>query len=172
MRRKAIVSALVVSIGAGATVGCESKAGTGALVGGAGGALVGGLIGSGSHARAGEGALIGAGVGALAGGLVGLGMDKSDEKKEKQRQEAELARERSYYNDGPTYAGQRMVAKTTVTRDDVIEWTRKGVKTEVIVDRIERSGQVFVVTAADENMMRDAGVSPDVILAMKRTRQR
>lgn len=170
--RRAIVSALVLSLGAGATVGCESKAGTGALVGGAGGALVGGLIGSGSHARAGEGALIGAGVGALAGGLVGLGMDKSDEKKAKEKREAEEARERSYYNDGPTYTGRPIVAKTTITRDDVIEWTRKGVKTDVIVDRIERSGQAFIVTAADENMMRDAGVNSDVILAMKRTSQR
>src|SRR4051794_38056093 len=117
--RKAVVSALVLSVGVGSMVGCDSKAGTGALVGGAGGALVGGLIGSGSHARAGEGALIGGAVGALGGALVGHGMDKSDEKKAREQRDAEAAREHQYYNGGPTYQGQAMVAKTQVTPNDV-----------------------------------------------------
>jgi uncharacterized protein YcfJ len=170
--RKGIVSALVLSIGAGTVGGCSSKAGTGALIGGGGGALIGGLIGSGSGARAGEGALIGAGVGAIAGGLIGHGMDKSDEKEEKERQRLEAERERQYYSGGPTYGGQPMVAKSQqVTANDVVEWTRKGVKTEVIVDRIERSGQSFYLSAAEENMMRDARVSDEVIGAMKRNRR-
>jgi outer membrane lipoprotein SlyB len=58
--------------------GCATKTGTGALVGGAGGAAVGGIIGSMSHARAGEGMLIGGAVGALGGALVGASMDEQD----------------------------------------------------------------------------------------------
>ncbi|MBC7783030.1 MAG: glycine zipper 2TM domain-containing protein [Burkholderiales bacterium] len=65
---------------AASLVGCQTKAGTGALIGGAGGALVGGLIGSYSHQRAGEGALIGGAVGAIGGALVGNAMDENDKK--------------------------------------------------------------------------------------------
>ena len=44
---------------------CESKAGTGALMGGAGGAIIGGVAGGGT------GALIGAGAGAFGGAIIG-----------------------------------------------------------------------------------------------------
>lgn len=64
------------------TSGCKTKAGTGAIVGGLGGAAVGGLIGSYSHARAGEGALIGGVVGAAGGALVGHAMDENDKDKD------------------------------------------------------------------------------------------
>jgi outer membrane murein-binding lipoprotein Lpp len=60
--------------------GCESKAQTGAVVGGAGGAGAGALIG-GSH-HAGEGALIGAAVGAAGGYIVGNEGDKKDMKQD------------------------------------------------------------------------------------------
>jgi len=66
---------LVATLASG---GCETKAGTGAIVGGLGGAAIGGLIGSNSHARAGEGALIGGAIGAVGGALVGHSMDEKD----------------------------------------------------------------------------------------------
>lgn len=142
-------------------VGCESKAGTGAIVGGLGGAAVGGVIGSYSHARAGEGAAIGAAAGAIGGALVGHAMDKADEKKAKEREASyNSSRNDAYgYNSGSGY----------ITKRDVIEWNSRGVKDEVIVDRIERSGQTFRLTGADENELRDAGVSESVIKAMKNT---
>src|SRR6478609_9590920 len=103
---RTLVKSVLILCTASSIIGCESKAGTGALLGGAGGAAVGGLIGSGSHARAGEGALIGAGVGALGGALVGHSMDKEDEKKAHDRQEYEAARSRQYsqnqYNQYPS----------------------------------------------------------------------
>src|SRR3954471_22802690 len=93
-----------------ASVGCETKAGTGALVGGAGGAAVGGLIGSMSHARAGEGALIGAGVGAIGGALVGNEMDKQDRQRERERE----------YTDGEY---RREAYSEAVSKRDVVKWT-------------------------------------------------
>lgn len=60
--------------------GCESKAGTGALIGAAGGALLGQAIGGNT-----TGTLIGAAAGAGGGALIGHAMDKSDEKKEKEK---------------------------------------------------------------------------------------
>lgn len=65
--------------------GCETKAGTGALVGGGIGALAGGLIGNNNGDHAVGGAVIGGAVGAIGGGLVGHAMDESDKKKEEER---------------------------------------------------------------------------------------
>src|SRR4051812_26864336 len=73
---KGLIGALL----AAPLMGCESHAGNGALIGGAGGAGVGALIGSMSHARAGEGALIGGAVGAVGGAIVGNEMDRHDER--------------------------------------------------------------------------------------------
>ena len=160
---------IVLSLCGLVSAGCESKAGTGAVVGGAGGALVGGLIGSKSHSRAGAGALIGAGVGALGGAAVGHSMDKSDEKKKQQEQEQNKYRERdttataSATPPPPTPAN----ASNAVSRADIMSWSRSGVKDEIIIDRIQRSGQTFTITATDEQQLKQAGVSDAVILAMK-----
>ena len=70
-------SALAAGMGL-AVVGCESHAGTDALVGGAAGAGIGALIGSVSHARAGEGALIGGAIGAIGGGIIGSEQDRRE----------------------------------------------------------------------------------------------
>jgi hypothetical protein len=89
MRRQCVCWGLAVSILGASVVGCESNAGTGAIIGGAGGAAAGGLIGSMSHARAGEGALIGGAIGAIGGALVGHGMDESDKKKAEENEYAD-----------------------------------------------------------------------------------
>jgi hypothetical protein len=167
---------IVLTLSGLVTAGCETKTGTGAVVGGAGGAVVGGLIGSKSHGRAGEGALIGAGVGALGGALVGHGMDKNDEKKKQQEQEQNKYRERDTTATAsatpppapppPTPAN----APNAVSRADIMNWSRSGVKDEIIIDRIQRSGQTFTVTAADEQQLKQAGVSDAVITAMKNNR--
>jgi hypothetical protein len=147
-------------------VGCATKTQTGALAGGLGGATVGGLIGSASHARAGEGALIGGAVGAIGGALVGHSMDKADENRDR---EARLASDTQ-----PRYADAAAVPtrERAVTKADVIKWNERGTRDEIIVDRIDRSGTVFHLTAADENQLRDAGVSESVIRSMKDTARR
>jgi uncharacterized protein YcfJ len=161
----------VVGLTAAAVVaGCESKAGTGAIVGALGGAAVGGVIGNNSKGRTGEGAAIGAAAGAIGGALIGHSMDKADEKKARERERYD-----SYENRGhSTYAYDRggTSASNYVTKRDVIDWNHRGVKDEIIIDRIERSGQVFRLTGADENELRDAGVSEPVIRAMKDTARR
>src|SRR5437879_10400666 len=75
---------LVGTIFLGGATGCETKAGTGALVGGAAGAGIGAIIGHNSHGRTGSGALIGGAAGALGGALIGNEMDKADRKREDQ----------------------------------------------------------------------------------------
>ena len=162
---KSAKTLLVLSL-AGAVLGCETKAGTGALAGGAGGALVGGLIGSASHARAGEGALIGAAAGAIGGALIGHAMDESDKKKERE------AENRTYTDRDYTTNSAYSASSTAVTPDDVIAWTQRGTREDIIIDRIERSNTVYHLTAADENRLRDAGVSETVIIVMRDTARR
>ncbi len=170
-------------------VGCETKAGTGALVGAGIGGAGGGLIGSKSHARAGEGVAIGAGVGALAGFLVGNEMDKSDTRdrdaaradyQQRDRDRYDSRRGNSYeYGSSDGGSGEyRYPAETSrladkqansLTKDDIIRWTNGGTRDDIIIDRIERSGVVFRLTAADENLLRDNNVSESVIRAMRDT---
>jgi hypothetical protein len=143
---------LVLTLAFGVLAGCSSKAGTGAVVGGIGGAAVGGLIGSKSHARAGEGALIGGAIGALGGAAIGHGQDKKDKHDEANNKPA------------PPPA-----TTAKVTRSDVIEWSQTSVSDDIIVDRIQRSGSTFYLTDADVKQLRDARVSERVINAMKAT---
>jgi surface antigen len=75
--RKGLMAVVAVGLGLG-SVGCASNAGTGALIGGAGGALAGAAIGSHSHSRAGAGALIGGAVGALGGAVIGSEIDRQE----------------------------------------------------------------------------------------------
>ena len=145
-------------------VGCETKGQSGALLGGLGGAAVGAIIGH-QSGHAGAGALIGAAVGTGGGYIAGNEMDKADERERDRYERATRVDRESRYQ---TSAG----SGRTVSKSQVIHWTRQGVKDEIIIDRIDQSGSVFSVTAADENELRDAGVSEEVIRSMKYTHAR
>ena len=160
--KRALLSVVTLGVLGAAVAGCETKAGTGALIGGAAGAGIGAIVGKQSHGHTAGGAVIGGAVGALGGALIGNEMDNQDR--------ADARRDRDY----DTYTSRRTVVRTTevraadvVTRTDVIEWTRRGDRDEQIIDRIERSASVPRLTARDENDLRDAGVSERVILSMK-----
>src|SRR5437868_2141753 len=102
--KQALLSAVALAVLIAGAAGCETKAGTGALVGGAAGAGLGAIIGKQSHGRTAEGALIGGAVGAIGGGLIGNEMDKNDRREARERD----ARYESRDGRGPI-----------VTRDDV-----------------------------------------------------
>ena len=74
-----LAALLLVGASAAGTVGCESHAGNGALIGGAVGATTGAIIGNNTgNGHTAGGALIGGAVGALAGGGIGGQMDKAE----------------------------------------------------------------------------------------------
>ncbi|RPJ49454.1 MAG: OmpA family protein [Candidatus Latescibacterota bacterium] len=89
--RKLIGACLVLSLAFGA-IGCTmSKAQKGAVIGGSGGALIGGIVGK----RAGNtaaGAIVGAAVGGATGAIIGNYMDKQAEEMEKNLEGAEVQR--------------------------------------------------------------------------------
>ena len=140
---------LSIALGAG-LAGCANNTESGMLVGGAGGAAAGAAIGS-TSGHAGSGAVIGGALGLIGGCLVGNSMDEADRRHDEQNQ----------YSASTSASG--------VTSENVIVWSRNGTRDEVIIDRIERSGTVFHLTAADQDTLRSQGVSDDVVRAMKAT---
>ena len=137
------------------SVGCANKTQSGAAIGAGTGVAIGAGVGSLVNSSAGAGALIGVGVGTISGALIGNALDEQD-----RRQEAEL-RERQPTTKG--YTGG------PVSKKDVVDWTHRGIKDEIIIDRIDRSGTRFKLTAADENSLRESGVREDVVRFMKDT---
>lgn len=138
--------------------GCANKTQSGAAIGAASGAALGAGVGSLVNSSAGVGALIGVGAGTISGALIGSEMDEQDR------------RHREELRQSPPASGY--VGNPKVSKDDVIDWSRHGVTDEIIIDRVDRSGTVFHLTAADENALREKGVSEDVVQAMKQTSRR
>ncbi len=133
--------------------GCESppsNAGQGALLGGAGGAILGGVVGHQLHNTA-AGAVIGAGAGALTGAVVGNKIDENDAKNRA------IIEQRLGH---PLGAGG-------VTVEDVVAMTRAGVAQEVIVTHVNNNGIARPLTTVDITFLTQSGVSPPVIQAMQ-----
>lgn len=96
INRFIITKSLLVLALSASVMGCANNTQNGALIGGASGAAIGGIIGANSHQRAGEGALIGGAVGAIGGALVGNQMDKNEEQQMQTRQEEQYQAQQQY----------------------------------------------------------------------------
>src|SRR5688572_17205281 len=164
--RRAVMSVLSLGVVWAAGAGCQSKAGTGALAGGGAGAGLGAIIGH-QSGKTGQGAAIGAAVGAIGGALIGNEMDKNDRRNHDRQHRASDYSETSEPAERPA-AGR----SGGVTKEDVVRWTQRGDRDDLIVDRIEQSGTTVRLSSRDENDLRDRGVSEDVIRAMKDTARR
>ena len=165
MRNNKAVRLIVVGLVGVGVGGCATKTQTGLLVGGAGGAAAGAAIGS-AGGNAGKGALIGGAIGLIGGGLIGHAADKSDEADRERQLRDEQQHSRQYASRSAAPARGRL------SKEQVVTWTQAGTRDDIIIDRIERSDTVFRLTAADEQHLRQQGVSEDVLYAMKDTARR
>jgi outer membrane lipoprotein SlyB len=132
--------------------GSQNNTGSGALIGGAFGALTGAAIGGRHHG--GEDALIGAAAGALMGGLIGNAADRE--------QEARLKAQSPQ-----TY--ERIDQGSPLSVADVKALAKAGISEDVIISQIKSSRTVFHLSAADIIDLRDAGVSDTVVNYMINT---
>ena len=143
---------LTVATSAVLLTGCESPNGTpdntgsGALMGGAVGALSGAAIAG--PRNAGVGALIGAAAGLIAGGLIGHSIA--------QQQQAELQQEAPQ-----TYV--RVEQGQPLGTTDVKALAKAGVSDDVIISQINNSHTVYHLSTADIIDLHNAGVSEKVI---------
>ena len=133
-----IASVLILSL----LVGCESKAATGVLAGGALGAGIGGIAGGG------QGALIGGAAGVIAGGLIGASLDESDQRNLKNQS-------------AQTYRHVDRGEKLTV--DDIINMKRARISDQKIIDLIRKTQSSYTLNKYQINRLKSSGVSQEVI---------
>jgi outer membrane lipoprotein SlyB len=156
MKKRALILAMagvaVLLSGCVNPDGSPNNTGSGALMGGAMGALTGAAIGGRCHA--GPDALIGAAAGALVGGLVGNAAD--------QEQAARLQAQAP-----PAYVNVVQGRPTSIA--DVKAMTKAGVSDDVIINQIRNTRTVYHLAAMDVIGLRDAGVSNKVLNFMINT---
>lgn len=169
-----VSAALIGTLALGPLAGCSSLPGNskqqGAVIGGVGGALAGAAV---SKNERGLGALIGGVLGAGGGYLIGAQKDKLDEKK---RDEAVAAHRRAEQN--PAKAEDVERTRTAdlnddgfVTLDEVVAMERANLSDREMVERLERTGQVFQLTEEQERYLEDRGISREVVLEMRNLNQ-
>ena len=156
MKMKVLVllfaSLAVVLTGCQNPDGTQNNTASGALIGGAIGAITGAAIGG--PRNGGAGALIGAAAGAIGGGLIGNSMD--------QEQNARLRAEAPQ-----TYV--KIDQGQPLQVSDVQALVRAGVSDDVIISQIQSNHTVYHLQAADIIALRNAGVSDKVINFMINT---
>lgn len=122
--------------------GCESKAGTGAITGGALGVGIGALAGGGA------GAAIGAGVGAITGGLIGASLDAQEQRRLQQQS-------------SQTY--RRVDQGVQLTVNDVINLTKANVSDHKIIQLLQKTNSQFSLSSYEVQQLQEGGVSHQVI---------
>jgi hypothetical protein len=160
---------LAGAIVAGPT-GCDSLPGKkreqGAVIGGVGGAAAGAAIAKNNRIL---GALIGGALGAGGGYLIGVQMDHV---KNNDKDAAVQASKNGQSN--PATAEQARSAATAdingdgfVTLDEVIAMKKAGFSDDEMIRRLRATNQVFELTPQQEQTLRDAGVTQNVISQME-----
>ncbi len=137
------------------SAGCISGPGarTGTAFGGLGGALVGAAAGA-QKGKSLEGAAIGALAGSALGGAIGNSADRDTE-----RWEADQV------------AYQQEVLARSVSMDQVIQMTQSGLGEQVISNQIRTQGVAAPLTTNDLVMLKQSGVSDNVISAWQQQSQ-
>jgi outer membrane lipoprotein SlyB len=126
--------------------GTQNNTGSGALIGGAMGAVTGAAIGGRRNGP--EDAALGMAAGAVAGGLIGYAMDRDQEARLKAQAPA-------------TYVKVDQGQPLSVA--DVKALARAGINEDVIINQIKASRTVYHLSAADIVDLRDSGVTNNVI---------
>lgn len=135
----------------------QGRTGQGAAVGGAAGAIIGGIIGH-QNDETPEGALIGGAVGAIAGGLIG----KNQDRQYAQQQYIQQQHVQQQY-----YVQQQHIVASGVSIADVVAMTRSGVTDPLIMNHISSKGVQRRLDVSDIISLHQQGVSDTVISSMQ-----
>ncbi len=128
---------------------CESKAGTGSLIGAGVGVGAGALI-SGTP----TGALIGGAVGAVGGAIIGASLDESD---------------RSTMQQSSPQTLRRVDNGDQLTLNDIEKMSKSGIGDDKIIGVIQSTGSIYHLSSEDITELKNAGVSQRVIDYMLQT---
>ena len=152
------------------SIGCKELPGSapvqGAAIGGVGGAAAGAAVGGSHHAAA--GAVIGGLLGAGAGYVIGTQVHKGEGHNEAADDAARRAQS------APATPQQALNATTAdlngdgfVTMDEVVAMKQAGLANQQMVERLRATGQVFELTAQQQDYLRNNGVDNFVIDQMR-----
>jgi predicted amidohydrolase YtcJ len=165
-----LVSLLAIGI-----AGCEhmprDRGARGAIIGGAGGAAAGAVIGGSEHRLL--GALLGGALGAAGGYVIGANTGRiRDHDQQAARQAAIRAQE------NPVTAEEALRATTAdinndgfVTLDEVVAMQQAGLTDEQMLQRMRATDQIFELTAEQRQYLMDRGVSQQLVNQMEQINQ-
>ena len=150
-----------------ATIGCEQLPGTptqqGAAIGGVGGAATGAAV-AGEHHRL-LGALLGGAIGAGGGYLIGANSDRLTHRDTAAAQQAAQAAQTR-----PATPQDALNAPTAdlngdgfVTMDEVVAMRQAGLSDQIMVQRLQATGQFFELTPEQQRYLHDQGINQYVI---------
>ena len=138
----------MLSVAAVLFTSCESKAGTGAIIGGVAGTGVGAAVGGPA------GAAIGAGAGAVGGAIIGATLDAHDRRNVDRQNPQTL---------------QRIDHGEQLSVHDVISLHKSGVRDEKIIDLMKKTNSRYRLNSYQIDRLEKAGVSQRVINYMLST---
>jgi hypothetical protein len=130
--------------------GCQTAAGTGAALGGAGGAVLGNAVAKAAGGSRTAGTVIGGALGAITGAAVGDSKDQADARAARAEANAQAV------------AAQSQAQALGLT--DIAQLSQQGITDNVIINQIRTSGVVYHLSYQDiiwlkKNMVSDAVVS-------------
>jgi len=169
MNRALILSTTAIAV-LSLQTGCQQLPGTkgqqGAVIGGAGGAAAGAAIAKDNRVL---GALIGGAAGAAGGYLIGANSDRILGK-----DSAGAERAISTAQNSPATSDQARNATTAdinqdgfVTLDEVTAMKAAGLSDNEMLGRLRATNQVFELTSTQERILREQGISQQVITEME-----
>lgn len=134
-------------------VGCQSRAGTGALVGGGAGALLGNAVAKATGGSRTAGTAIGGMIGAVGGAIAGDSVDQTEKRAEARGQAMAMAQRN---------------AQRAPTIPDIVQMSRGGLTDAVIINQIRTTGATYPnLSSQDVTFMHQEGVSSAVIAEMQ-----
>ena len=171
MSKLNVLNMLCVGLSALSLVGCEnlpgSKGTQGAVIGGAGGATVGAVVG-GEHHRL-LGAVLGGALGTAGGYVVGANSDRI------LGHDHDSAEEAARHSQQHPATSQEVLRTTTadlngdgfVTLDEVVAMRDAGLSDAQMLDRMRATGQVFELNTQQRDYLLSRGVSSFVVDQME-----
>lgn len=140
MKKKSFL--LAIALCGLAFASCESKAGTGALAGGAVG------VGAGAAIGGPTGAVIGGAVGATSGAVIGAMLDDSERRSVEEQNPRTL---------------RHIDRGEQLTVNDVIALHKAGIDDRKIMDLIDKTNSTYSLSASSIHRLERAGVSDRII---------
>jgi osmotically inducible lipoprotein OsmB len=167
----ALAAALLMSI----LGGCQNLPGTDEQQGAVAGGAIGAVLGSAIAENEVFGALLGGALGAGGGYLIGANYEKltgqDDDREDAREAVAEASRDPATVADVDNSSTADLNGDGFVTMDELVAMDQAGLSDAEMIERLEATGQVFVLNDEQQDRLIEAGVSAEVVAAMETINQ-